>query len=451
MENEAVAATADESAGIVTMDGTAGATETTDESILGIGLEPGTEASEQAETTPGEAQAVEPEIGNAPPDWYKPLLKNEDPEVAKAAQSIWNRMQAYSQVGSVSQARAFKEAVDNAGGVDALKDLMQKSQEIDSVDSAYYSADPQQQVQLAEQLASDDPEAFVSMTRISNDTWKQLDPEGFAENTRAAIRGTFSEVSGTNQQTGTSNWEAHLEALAQALKSGNQEGVNDLASRLVAWWGQNASKLGFGEQGQKRVSIDPNQAALERRQNAFNQEQESFYQNKLNDFISSTLNVVSAHVTQRIETAVNKALDGVKVSDGMKKRLIAEIHGEVEKVVKGDSNHRSRINSLINPTPRGKLSDYRMDDGTKRQIVNLAVARASQALPGIAQKVISEWTTDLIGANKSAAAKAKAAAARPDITGNVPASYGGRKRLDDAIAERRKSGRPMTDEEILNY
>lgn len=447
--DQAASTAADASEGLG--NGSSGASEVTDEQIVGLGSDA---SADSPEAVAGAAQAApetetELAIGNAPPEWLKPLLSHDDQKVASDAKSYWNRMQAYSQLGSVAETRAFKEAVEQAGGVEALTDLVSKSQEIDSVDNAYYSADPQQQLELAERLANDDSEAFVSMTRIGNDVWKQIDPEGYQAHLSQTVRDTFNQVAGVNQ-SGVSNFEAHIAALEQAARAGDQNAVNDLVTRLVSWWGQNSQKLGFGDQ-QKRVSIDPNQAAVERARTQLAEQQDSFYKEKYQHFETSVLRDVSTQVDQRISAMVDKSLEGVKISDGMKKRLAAEIHDAIEQVVISDQAHRSKINQLMNSSPRGGFSQLRMDDQTRRQIVNLKVARASQALPSVAQKIISEWTADFIGANKSAAAKAKAAGARPDITGNVPRNYGGKKTLNDAIAEGRKSGKPLTDDDILNY
>ena len=83
----------------------------------------------------------------------------------------------------------------------------------------------------------------------------------------------------------------------------------------------------------------------------------------------------------------------------------------------------------------------RLDGRTLDAVARVIVDQARQSIPGIAKKVINEWTTSLVGASKARTAKQKSAAARVDIaSGNASAGRGRRGLMPRDMDYRRAIG-----------
>lgn len=448
MENEVVTAAAteaaDASAGLSEA-GSAGAEQTADE-ILGLG-DTGAETSEVTETTetPEATEAVDAELPlDSAPEWLKPLFSNEDPKIAAQAKSYWNQIQALSELGTVAQVRAIKQEVDQLGGIDGLKELQQKAMEIDEVDSAFYSADPEKQRDLLGRQYQDDPDAFRSAFQVGAELIREIEPAVFDQFLGEAFKGKLSELSGMDERTGASKFEMHLDAIRDAAYRRDEEQLSSLGNQLARWFMENSSKLGLSNK-KNEPRLDANRLALDRDREKFNSERQSYGQERYDRFIADAGSSINKNIEGVVAELVNKSLAGVKISEGAKKRIISDTFNAVEKAVAEDAAHRNQVLRLI--VPSGKTNDftqYKTDRATLQQVVNLAIARGKQALPGIAKRVIGEWTNDIISTNRSAAARAKAAA-RPDISGGVPKNYAGKKPLTAEDA------RKMSADDILNY
>jgi hypothetical protein len=86
-----------------------------------------------------------------------------------------------------------------------------------------------------------------------------------------------------------------------------------------------------------------------------------------------------------------------------------------------------------------------LDDGHQRAIVSLVTGRAQQALPGLAKRVLNEWTNTIVSANQDRRARPQNAEWRVDIGGSSGGNDGRR-----AISSRDMDYGRMTDGAILN-
>ena len=79
-------------------------------------------------------------------------------------------------------------------------------------------------------------------------------------------------------------------------------------------------------------------------------------------------------------------------------------------------------------------------------LVSLVTGRARQALPGVAKRVLNEWTSTLVAANNDRRTRQRAAERRVDIAGSSGTGSDGSR----SMAPRDIDYRRMSDSDILN-
>jgi hypothetical protein len=87
-----------------------------------------------------------------------------------------------------------------------------------------------------------------------------------------------------------------------------------------------------------------------------------------------------------------------------------------------------------------------LDAEHQRAIVSLVTARAKQALPGVAKRVMNEWTSTVVAANQDRRSRQRAAERRVDIAGSSGAGNEGRR----SMAPRDIDYARLSDGDILN-
>jgi hypothetical protein len=141
-------------------------------------------------------------------------------------------------------------------------------------------------------------------------------------------------------------------------------------------------------------------------------------------------------VVQAIETQVNRLLPD-KVSSTARNRVIGEIYRELDKTLQSNGEFAKHL--------RGALRSGNLDDKHHTAVVSLIVGRARQALPGVAKRVLTEWTSTILTANQDRRAKQRSAESRVDIAGTRGGNDGARVRSPRDIDYGR-----MSDGDILN-
>src|SRR5690348_3500097 len=312
--------------------GSSGASQTADD-ILGLGTS-GTDVETQTEQTATQEPAVETDTEEplpieSAPEWMKPLFANEDPKVASAAKSMWNRFQVYSQFGTPADVRQKIEAIERLGGPEAIDELQRKSQEIDDVDNRWYSADPEQQSELLSSLQKDDPEAYATALQSGIELLKQNQPEVYSELLGETIRENFNAAS-------NGKFEEHMQAMADAARAGDKEALADLAGRLANWFNSSREKLGFSA-GKREAALDPRELALKRKEEGFSQREQSFYGNQWKGFAES----VKTKATASSEKMAGEMIDRLMKAAGRRPNsferslLLEKVSGDVEKTIQG--------------------------------------------------------------------------------------------------------------------
>ena len=313
------------------------------------------DAGQRAQHEASREAAATPAAGaNPAPAWLKPLLADE--HAGPALQSLWEQHQAYREMfPTVAEARALKELFP--GSADDARQLLAHADELNRIDQAYFSGDPRAQAQLAEHLLRDNPRAFEAMLRQSVEALAARDPQAFRE-------------------------------LASAIQA------RPAASGLAAT--------------PNETELQRQREELTRQRSEMEREREEFRASRYAAFEQSVNESIVGQVRQSIQETVSKALPGT-VADGARKRIAEDIFNEINATLQKDVSLTRRV--------VGVLQQWKFDEQTKQQVLNLTVGRAKALLPATAKRIIADWTSSVLAANRARSEKETAAAGRVDITG----------------------------------
>jgi hypothetical protein len=154
------------------------------------------------------------------------------------------------------------------------------------------------------------------------------------------------------------------------------------------------------------------------------------------DFFQATNSAAVHSVMEAIESQVERLLpEGI--SKSARNRVAGEIYRELDTTLQG--------NRALGQQMRDAFRSGGLDDAHRKAIVSLVTGRARQALPGVAKRVLNEWTNTLVSANQDRRARQRNAERRVDISGS-----GGGNDGRHAVSSRDIDYGRMSDADILN-
>ncbi len=138
-----------------------------------------------------------------------------------------------------------------------------------------------------------------------------------------------------------------------------------------------------------------------------------------------------------IETQVERLLpEGV--SKSARNRVVGEIYRELDTTL--------RSNRQLAQQMRDAFRSGALDADHQHALVSLVTGRARQALPGVAKRVLNEWTSTVVAANQDRRTRQRAAERRVDIAGSGGTGSDGPR----SMTPREVDYRRMSDADILN-
>jgi hypothetical protein len=141
-------------------------------------------------------------------------------------------------------------------------------------------------------------------------------------------------------------------------------------------------------------------------------------------------------VVNEIETQVGKLLpDGI--AKPARTRVVGEIYRELDTVLRGNRALTQQIHDAFRVG--------RLDPDHQQALVAPITARAKQALPGVAKRVLNEWSNAVVTMNQERRERQRNAERRVDIAGGGGGA-GGRKPMTSKDIDYRR----MSDADILN-
>jgi hypothetical protein len=155
------------------------------------------------------------------------------------------------------------------------------------------------------------------------------------------------------------------------------------------------------------------------------------------EFFHATNAAAVQSVLDAIESQVERLLPE-SASKGARNRVVGEIYRELDNTL--------RSNRQLTQQMREAFRSGALDADHQRAVVSLILGRARQALPGVAKRVLNEWTSTVVAANQDRRARQRAAERRVDIAGSNGAGNDGRRPTTPRDIDYAR----MSDADILN-
>jgi hypothetical protein len=142
-------------------------------------------------------------------------------------------------------------------------------------------------------------------------------------------------------------------------------------------------------------------------------------------------------VVNEIESQVAKLLpEGI--AKPARNRVVGEIYRELDTTLRG--------NRVLTQQIHDAFRSGRLDADHQRAVVGLITARAKQALPHVAKRVMNEWTNTVVTMNQERRERQRNAERRVDIAGSGGTGDGQRRATNSKDIDYRR----MSDADILN-
>jgi hypothetical protein len=358
----------------------------TDDEILGITYghrADSVQPEESGDYSEAEAGKGDAEEGNREPDSVteKSRLSESGPERLRGVLNANPELRA-----AWEDAQAYRQVFATPGEAQAATALLG---DLNRMDALFFSRRPDDHTQLAQAIAELDPAAFASFARAAN-----------AHLENSAARGqSNSEVSSPLSRAHSVETDGHApEVLRQ------ERAPREVRSRQA------------GE--------DANQGAP----SGLAAQQADFFHAANASAVEGVLEAIESQVERLLPEGVPKSA---------RTRVVAEIYRELDSTL--------RSNRQLGQQMREAFKSGSLDADHQRAVVSLITGRARQALPGVAKRVLHEWTSTLVAANQERRTRQRSAERRVDIAGSGGAGKDGQRMGPRDIDYAR-----LSDSDILN-
>ena len=160
-----------------------------------------------------------------------------------------------------------------------------------------------------------------------------------------------------------------------------------------------------------------------------------------NDAQLAFLNAANAAAVEGVVAAIESQVERLLpegVARNARTRVVGEIYRELDATLRSNPQFASQL--------RDAFRSGSLDDGHHRAIVSLLTGRARQALPGVAKRVLNEWTSTIVSAAHERRTRQRTAERRVDIAGSGGAGNDGRRSMSPHDLDYAR----LTDADILN-
>jgi hypothetical protein len=263
--------------------------------------------------------------------------------------------------------------------------------DLDRMDALFFSRRPEDHAELARTVASLDPAAFTSLAQ--------------------AMAGLAT--GSTNATTETFPVGAQQEGLpSRRLVEPGRSGVPG----ADAW--QSAAQPATPPADSRTAGATQPTAA-----------QTEFFHAANAAAVEGVLDAIQSQVERLLPEGVSKSA---------RNRVVGEIYRELDTTL--------RSNRQLGQQMRDAFRSGALDAEHQRALVSLVTGRARQALPGVAKRVLNEWTSTVVAANQDRRTRQRAAEHRVDIAGSGGTGSDGPR----SMTPREIDYKRMSDSDILN-
>jgi hypothetical protein len=385
-----------------------------------------------------EAQGARPvssgmEVQAAPgmPEWM--VAAAGDPKHGVEAQRLWQEHQAFrASFSSPDEARAMKELFP--GGAQEAQTLRQASQAVDQLDAAIYSGDARAQSEVVAELARANPAAF---RQLFAEAEKVLAGMGQAQ----PVSDQTPTLRETREGWGT---QPNPSASQDPSMAGRPSPVADHPSARPAGLRASESPVTDHPSAPLRTSESP---VTDHQSPVTGHQSPQFDPTAYAAFERSTNDTVARDVRVAVGDTLARVLpEGI--AEGAARRIGEDIFNDIHRTLAADRTLSEQVGEILRGSSREfTASGWRFGTAEQQRVAALLAGRAKQLVPGVSRRVIGEWTSSVLGASRSKAARQASAASRVDI-----AAPGGS--LDSmplrAMSSREIDYASMSDDEILS-
>ena len=389
--------------------------------------------------------ASETATATAMPDWMAAAAG--DAQHGAEAQRLWQEHQAFrASFSSPEEARAIKELFP--GGAQEAQTLRQAAQAVDQLDAAIYSGDARAQSQVVTELARANPAAFRQLFSEAAKVLAGLGQDLPLHQTDARVG---QALPGSNQnptlRQNREGWGTQPDFQPDYQQSFQQtfdaRGGNAASARNTPGSedpGYNRTQAANTNQASASLRTTPDTNHDSRITN------HGFDPAAYASFERSTNDVVARDVRGAVGETLTRVLpDGI--AEGAARRIGDDIFNEIHRTLAADRTLSEQIGEILRGSSRETTANgWRFGMAEQQRVASLLAARAKQLVPGVARRVIGEWTSSVLGASRSKAARQTSAASRVDIA----AAGGSRDSMPlRAMSNREIDYASMSDDQIL--
>ena len=403
--------------------------------------EQGTAPSSENREAAGDQKAPERAAEKATPAEFDRAF--ELPGVGPKLREICERETAYREVfPTVAEARAVRDVFPNP---DAARAAATAQTELARLDSLVESRDPRAHAELLAGLQRIAPEAFRSLALTFGERLAALDPEAHQQ----------VAASMAAQALAGQRWPEHVSLLARAAEQQDWPAVKFLVATLASQMEQWSRSLGTGRAARQPGTAEPRPA-----QPQFaapgepfrNPTPPAYSQPAPGDMAAAAsqfLQAVNSDVEQAVQQSVSAKVEELlpDAPQGARQKIAREIRRELDLALRQDPELLEQVRDSVRGALRagyGRGAAGRAEAGPEREnVARLIASRARAALPGVAKRVVADWSETVLRSSQARRSRQSEAASRVEVgRGGAPAPVPVRSRGVDYLR--------MSDEEILN-
>ena len=303
---------------------------------------------------------------------------------------------------------------------DAARQATALLADVNHMDALFFSRRPEDHASLARAIANLDPAAFASLA----EAMQSIAAGSVAQ---ASAERRLMEMTTVPQAT-TSAIAPHLQPRANASENAPHATSSPNES----------STQPHATQAQASTERRPMEMMPVLHETASNAHAQSATANESQLAFLHAANAAAVEgVVAAIEAQVERLLpEGV--AKNARTRVVGEIYRELDSSLRSNPQFAAQL--------RDAFRSGSLDDGHQRAIVSLLTGRARQTLPGVAKRVLSEWTSTIVSAANERRTRQRTAERRIDIAGSSGAGNDGRRSMSPRDLDYAR----LTDADILN-
>ena len=303
-------------------------------------------------------------------------------------------------------ASAYRESFSTP---EAAREATALLADVNHMDALFFSRRPEDHASLARAIANLDPAAFASLANAM---------QSIAANADGLRTAGVSPA----PQVAASAIAPNLQPRANASENAPQPMFSH----------DESSTQPRATQAQARLPVLPetaNNAQLAANSATANESQLAFLHAANAAAVEGVVAAIEAQVERLLPEGVAKKA---------RTRVVGEIYRELDASLRSNPQFAAQL--------RDAFRSGSLDDGHQRAIVSLLTGRARQALPGVAKRVLSEWTSTIVSAANERRTRQRTAERRIDIAGSSGAGNDGRRSMSPRDLDYAR----LTDADILN-